>query len=185
MLAAIVFKAKETGPWRATTKRRDHSLRTYHLRTDQPCQHFAFIINYYDQRTDTVNQNKTVCKNCLTSAPYISGNATNASSHLWHHHMDKQDRWQGNQAKNYMSIVNAFQTNCSFASNKLKKITNAAGTCVQYVWFAKRVEALFFKTVDSQYAISYTYCISQFCFERSIKTLFCTRIYFDTVQQIV
>lgn len=95
-------------------------------------QRFGFAIDYNDQGKKLVNKNKTVCKHGLTSAPYLTGNKTNMTSHLRRHHPDKLSASGTDKVMRpkSQSITDAFQKNYSFASDKHKKITHAIGTFI-------------------------------------------------------
>lgn len=99
-------------------------------------QHFGFSIDYKDQGKKLVKKNKTVCKHCLTSAPYLTSNTTNMTSHLRRDHPDKLSASGTDMGTDKVmrpksqSITEAFQKNYSFASDKHKKITHAIGTFI-------------------------------------------------------
>ena len=132
-------------------------------------QHFGFAVDYNDQGTKMVTKTKTVCKYCLTTIPYITGNTTNMTTHLRRHHPDKSSASGAEdkvtRPKSQSSIADAFQKKYTFTSDKHKKITRAVGTFIAkalqpYSVVENDGFSYLMKTVDPRYAIpSRTYYI--------------------------
>uniref|UniRef100_A0AAQ6A8D6 BED-type domain-containing protein n=1 Tax=Amphiprion ocellaris TaxID=80972 RepID=A0AAQ6A8D6_AMPOC len=125
-------------------------------------QHFGFAVDYNDQGTKMVTKTKTVCKYCLTTIPYITGNTTNMTTHLRRHHPDKSSASGAEdkvtRPKSQSSIADAFQKKYTFTSDKHKKITRAVGTFVAkalqpYSVVENDGFSYLMKTVDPRYAI--------------------------------